>query len=245
MAYSDVEHPITYIPNLLIEQFESISAKNRSIFDSQHNETLALLIGQKCHKGNKVTGLLYPDQNGHAYHVDSKETCCGNEIPVEIENKFGLDKEVLGWIHTHCRDIKCFFSSLDIHTQYGYQRLSSDFIGIVCKLSANDSIIETQVYKLTQDGMKNVEDCISKHGGTLVKQHDFCTKDPGVLYETLKSEVSFVNDEIDFHMSESFVHEEINKGMKTNPSTAFTGKKRSEQNYLNFSGAKKVKTNWK
>ena len=64
MAHSDVEHPITYIPNKLLEQFGSISAKNLST-DSppQHNETIAFLIGQKSHEGNKVTGLIYPDQN--------------------------------------------------------------------------------------------------------------------------------------------------------------------------------------
>ena len=114
----------------------------------------------------------------------------------------------------------------------------------MCKLSAYDLIIETQVYKLTKDGMKNVEECIARNGGTLIQQHDFCTKDPGVLYEPLKSEIIFVNDEIDIHMSESFINEEINQGMKTNPSTVFTGKKRKNngENYQDFHSAKKVRS---
>ena len=92
--------------------------------------------------------------------------------------------------------------------------------------------------------MKYVEECIARNGGTLIQQHDFCTKDPGVLYEPLKSEIIFVNDEIDIDMSESFINEEINRGMKTNPSTVFTGKKRKNngENYQDFHSAKKVRS---
>ena len=62
-------------------------------------------------------------------------------MPGEIEHLFGENKQILGWVHTHTRGVNCFFSSLDVHTQFTYQQMCSDFLGIVCELSEDNFFI--------------------------------------------------------------------------------------------------------
>ena len=60
------------IPQLLFQDFEEVSGRNYSNSDTKHVETLALIIGEESGTNIIANGLIYPDQDGHSYHVTSK-----------------------------------------------------------------------------------------------------------------------------------------------------------------------------
>ena len=60
------------IPQLLFQDFEEVSGRNFSNSNTKHIETLALIIGEESGANIIVNGLIYPDQDGHSNHVNSK-----------------------------------------------------------------------------------------------------------------------------------------------------------------------------
>jgi STAM-binding protein len=61
-----------------------------------------------------ITSLIIPKQKGEANNVEM----LNEEELFEYQEPRGLLQ--LGWIHTHPTQ-SCFLSSIDVHTQYGYQ----------------------------------------------------------------------------------------------------------------------------
>ena len=61
------------IPKELFDDFEYISGRNFSSKDNRHIETIAYIFGEEEKSSNEIVanGLLYPDQDGHPYHVKS------------------------------------------------------------------------------------------------------------------------------------------------------------------------------
>ena len=188
----------------MFNHFEAVSRKNKCERESRHLETLAFLIG-KTDESNviEISGLLYPDQIGHPMSVDSKNTFNNEELPEEIESKFGKDKKMVGWIHTHVRGVNCFFSSIDVHSQFHYQQTFKGFIGIVCQLTEDNFFIDRDFFKLTNQGIDNVKKCIAKHGNNN-QQHNDCHKLPGELYKSVKNDVILNNLPIITYLSKQF-----------------------------------------
>ena len=62
------------VPDELFRDFEFISGRNYSSEDNQHVQTIAYIFGEEEESSNQIVanGLLYPDQDGHPYHVISK-----------------------------------------------------------------------------------------------------------------------------------------------------------------------------
>ena len=61
------------VPEKLFQDFENISGRNFSSKDNQHVQTIAYIFGEEESPSEIVgNGLLYPDQEGHAYYVISK-----------------------------------------------------------------------------------------------------------------------------------------------------------------------------
>ena len=62
------------VPEKLFQDFENISGRNFSSKDNQHVQTIAYIFGEEEKSSNEIVanGLLYPDQDGHPYHVISK-----------------------------------------------------------------------------------------------------------------------------------------------------------------------------
>ena len=58
------------IPLEVIEQFGSVSAKNKS--NGEHIETLAYLVGHKSNGDFIGTHLVFPEQEGRCDSVDDK-----------------------------------------------------------------------------------------------------------------------------------------------------------------------------
>ena len=107
-------------PSELISEFVKKSAENTK--DSI--ETCGILCGIKK-AAYLITNIFVPKQKGTC---DMCVTLNYEEIQHYV-SKWNL--LVLGWIHTH-PDYTCFLSSVDVHTQYGYQKLLPESIAIVC-----------------------------------------------------------------------------------------------------------------
>ena len=155
-----------------------------------------------------ILGLLFPDQKCLPYSVESLDTINSKEMPGEIEHLFGENKQILGWVHTHTRGVNCFFSSLDVHTQFTYQQMCSDFLGIVCELSEDNFFINQDYYNLTDEGMTNVLNCIAiNNNKTLNHQHNFCNSElkKFELYQSIKDQnVVLVDHNVIIHVAAQF-----------------------------------------
>ena len=51
------------------------------------------------------------------------------------------------WIHSHVSGNKCFFSSIDLHTQFAFEQCSPDVLGCVVELGETEAkMIGNDVY---------------------------------------------------------------------------------------------------
>lgn len=71
-----------------------------------------------------VSTLVIPKQTGSSDQVTAE----GEEEVFEVQEKRALFP--LGWIHTHPTQT-CFLSSIDVHTQAGYQSMLEESVAIV------------------------------------------------------------------------------------------------------------------
>ena len=56
-------------------------------------------------------------------------------------DKFKVDRKekpcLISWIHSHVGGSECFFSSIDNHTQYSYQKVHKGVLGLVVEIKPN------------------------------------------------------------------------------------------------------------
>lgn len=98
-----------------------------------------------------VTTLIVPKQEGT---TDTVQALAEEEI-FEAQDSRGLYP--LGWIHTHPTQT-CFLSSIDIHTQCGYQTMMDEAIAIV--MAPRDAKDKVGIFKLsTPGGLRLVQQC--------------------------------------------------------------------------------------
>ena len=111
-------------------------------------ETCGLLCGNSSGGNLTVTHLVLPRQTGTCNTVDMLDDPACDSFLIER----GL--QVLGWIHTHPTQT-AFLSSVDVHTQYSYQRLLGEAVAVVCspRYGVNKWL------RLTPAGMAIVGEC--------------------------------------------------------------------------------------
>jgi hypothetical protein len=80
---------------------------------------------------------------------------------------------IVSWIHTHVQGAKCGYSSIDVHTQYGFSLFFPDFFGIVVELQSNGSIVQ-EAFTLSSIGVENVKKCSQTQNLSSV-QHEECS----------------------------------------------------------------------
>ncbi len=98
-----------------------------------------------------VSTLIVPKQNGTRDTVEmlSEEDVLG----VHLEK--GLYP--LGWIHTHPTQT-CFLSSVDVHTQCGYQTMLDEAVAVV--MAPSDPTKRCGIFRLTTPGgLSMVQKC--------------------------------------------------------------------------------------
>ena len=114
------QRPKTYIPEAMIESFMDMACMNVDK-TGLIIETLGILVGYQDANGDAHgTHLVFPVQDGTCSHVndlgiDNVDTIwfLQENLKDEIEDKFG-DFKVISWIHTHVRNTKICFSSVDL-----------------------------------------------------------------------------------------------------------------------------------
>ncbi|RHY99985.1 hypothetical protein DYB35_013767, partial [Aphanomyces astaci] len=106
------------IPSSLVAEFTRLAASNTSRLP-YGVETCGILAGSLKDQRLSITTLIIPKQEG------SSDTCTMTHEEDLFEYCIQHDLLTLGWIHTHPSQT-CFLSSVDIHTQCGFQSMLSE-----------------------------------------------------------------------------------------------------------------------
>lgn len=133
-----------------------------------------------------ISHLIVPKQEGTS---DTVQALAEEEI-YEAQDSRSLYP--LGWIHTHPTQT-CFLSSIDVHTQCGYQTMLDEAIAIV--MAPTDSRSPVGIFRLsTPGGLKQIQKCAQRgfhqHGPTETGQplYELCNHvylDPGVGFDVV------------------------------------------------------------
>ena len=160
-----------FLPHKVLSTFLAHAVNNFSRTDSKHVETLAFVIGRR--NGNEVTAtdIMFPQQEGTPSHVDDTgstkyyfQKFCFWQFILHVDNyeksgaKWIFDKTyekdpvLVTWIHSHVRGVPCCFSSIDMHTQYAYERVHPGIFGTVFQINEQNGCVKYDFYKLTEKG---------------------------------------------------------------------------------------------
>ena len=102
----------------------------------------------------RVTGLIIPKQQGQ---TDSVTATHEEEIFYAQQERALFP---LGWIHTHPTQT-CFLSSIDVHTQVGYQTMLDEAVAIV--MAPSDPSKKFGIFRLSAPGgLRLVQKCSQK-----------------------------------------------------------------------------------
>jgi STAM-binding protein len=116
-------------------------------------ETCAILAGRLVAGDSlfAVSALLVPKQRGTS---DTVAALCEEEI---YEAQSSRELYPLGWIHTHPTQT-CFLSSVDVHTQCGYQTMLDEAVAVV--MAPTDPRSRCGIFRLsTPGGLGLVQRC--------------------------------------------------------------------------------------
>lgn len=134
-----------FIPKDLVEKFLGIAMKNTN----NNIETCGFLAGRLANNVFIISHLIIPKQTGTA------DTCNTDQEMELFDTIDSLNLITLGWIHTHPSQT-AFLSSIDLHTQFGFQIMVPEAVAIVCAPSYN----ENKMFILTPNfGLKVISDC--------------------------------------------------------------------------------------
>ncbi|CAI9092927.1 OLC1v1028299C1 [Oldenlandia corymbosa var. corymbosa] len=134
----------------LIEVFLDLAKDNTS----KNLETCGVLGASLEGRTYYVINIIVPKQESA---INSCQALNEEEI-FSIQNQQSLFP--IGWIHTHPSQ-SCFMSSVDLHTQYSYQVMVPEAVGIV--VAPNDNSRSYGAFRLTDPvGMRILKECQEK-----------------------------------------------------------------------------------
>ena len=107
-------------PIEIIAEFLKLAHPNTT----KNVETCAILAGNEIDGQLVITTLIVPTQTGKA------DQCAVSDEMELFETQTANDLITIGWIHSHPK-FDLFLSSVDIHTQFGYQMQLPEAVGIV------------------------------------------------------------------------------------------------------------------
>ncbi|KAF6251122.1 JAB1/Mov34/MPN/PAD-1 ubiquitin protease-domain-containing protein [Scenedesmus sp. NREL 46B-D3] len=133
-------------------------------------ESCGILAGRLSASDSRftITTLIVPKQTGTSDTVEM----LGEEEVWEAESSRELVP--LGWIHTHPTQT-CFLSSVDIHTQCGYQTMLEESVAIV--MAPTDSRKKCGIFRLTTPaGLEHVQRCTYRgfHASCNSEMYELC-----------------------------------------------------------------------
>ncbi|KAG7387296.1 hypothetical protein PHYPSEUDO_014475 [Phytophthora pseudosyringae] len=138
------------IPAGIIAQFTLLSSPNTNQ-PPYGIETCGILAGILHDRKLVITTLIIPKQEG------SSDMCTMTNEEELYDFCFSNELLTLGWIHTHPKQ-DCFLSSVDVHTQCGFQSILPEAVAIV--VAPSDPHKNVGVFRLTEpSGLQLIQNC--------------------------------------------------------------------------------------
>lgn len=164
------EHKLSIAANIVSKFIKAAEANS-----ANNIETCAILCGVPAKGGSYlITHAVIPKQRGAP---DTCDTLCEEEVFAYQDSHKLI---TLGWIHTHPSQT-AFMSSVDIHTQCGYQMMLPESIALVASIKDRS----LGIFRLTEFGLNEVSHCTERG----FHSHE---KDPP-LYVSCDEDLSTVN----------------------------------------------------
>ena len=103
---------------------------------------------------------------------------------------------MFAWIHTHVNGNKCFLSSIDLHTQFVYEKYFPHILAIVIELG---QLIKKDIkfYQLSRRGTRRINQC-NKTVNTPSIFHEGCANNE-TFFNNLTEEITYL-DQAAFHV---------------------------------------------
>ncbi len=141
-------------------------------------ETLCFLVGHETSNELIVTDIVFPVQKGSGAKVDD-HGICGEDSSLWMRHQSPAGQlhqdnfRIIAWVHSHVRGALCGFSSVDVHTQYMYNRLCQGWTiyGLVYEINQERSGSISSWLDLTDVGRNMVSQCSTTH-----QQHEACSE---------------------------------------------------------------------
>ncbi|POM79193.1 Metalloprotease family M67C [Phytophthora palmivora] len=138
------------IPAGIIAQFTLLASPNTNQ-PPYGIETCGILAGILHDRKLIITTLIIPKQEG------SSDMCTMTNEEELYDFCFSNELLTLGWIHTHPKQ-DCFLSSVDVHTQCGFQSILPEAVAIV--VAPSDPRKNVGVFRLTEpSGLQLIQNC--------------------------------------------------------------------------------------
>ncbi|KAH7476708.1 putative ubiquitin thioesterase [Phytophthora ramorum] len=138
------------IPAGIIAQFTLLASPNTNK-PPYGIETCGILAGILHDRKLVITTLIIPKQEG------SSDMCTMTNEEELYDFCFSNELLTLGWIHTHPKQ-DCFLSSVDVHTQCGFQSILPEAVAIV--VAPSDPHKNVGVFRLTEPaGLQLIQNC--------------------------------------------------------------------------------------
>ena len=107
------------------------------------------------------------------------------------KSKFPKNTQLIAWIHSHVRGALCGFSSIDVHTQYGYSRLFEGTIGVVVEINDEGVCQDFDYFVLSKHGHEKVGQCGRSRNCSSI-QHELCSDRD--FFQSIKNDVILASE---------------------------------------------------
>ena len=136
------------VPQDLPSAFLRVVSSNTS----RNIETCGILVGTIVKGELRCDRIIIPNQTG------SSDTCTTTDEDEIWEYCSRLELCTFGWVHTHPSQT-CFLSSVDLHTQCGYQSVLDEAVAIVLSPSHTPSVGAFRLSHPSPPGLAEVQRC--------------------------------------------------------------------------------------
>merc|ERR1711907_125398 len=119
-------------------------------------ETCGILTGRLETSASEPEGVFLITHVVLPRQSSTKNTCEMIDEDQLFDFQMKHDLITLGWIHTHPTQ-SCFLSSVDLHTQLGYQLMLPEAVAIV--MAPTDRRRDHGCFSLTEPGLDVVRNC--------------------------------------------------------------------------------------
>ena len=122
---------------------------------------------------------------------DEPDTCAWIIWSSNIAKRNGKEVSVISWVHSHVRGIAVSFSSIDVHTQYVYNKTFPGILGLVFQIGLQGECQTYDFFSLTGIGTAVVGRC-SETKNMARHLHEECNNN--LYYHSQKRAVTLIQN---------------------------------------------------